>query len=290
MQPDNKKRPDFGGAGYQSFQTEYPINLKRNQACPSCGYKDAFTHHRTNGKDLFYCHVDCSQEEVLAAMRGDVLTHRPSRRDHSQAKDPTDTSNIARKIWQSAMTATDTLAELYLRHRGITLSPPSCLRFIAKHRHSPTGTDWPVMIAAVRNLQGDILAVHRTFLAADGKSKAPIDPPRMTLGPIAGGTIQLAPAAETLGVAEGIETGLSAIQVTGIPTWAVISAGGMKDFIPPPEAKKVIFFADHDDHGLGLTAAKTAASRMLVLGLAAEIQMPKAINTDFNDLHGGKNA
>jgi hypothetical protein len=58
-------------------------------------------------------------------------------------------------------------------------------------------------------------AVHRTWLTPSGGGKAPVQMPRMTLGPIKGCAIRLAAAAEHIGVGEGIETCLS-VMMTGL--------------------------------------------------------------------------
>ena len=72
------------------------------------------------------------------------------------------------------------------------------------------------------------LAVHRTYLTADGCAKAG-DPPRASMGPVKGGAILLhAPDPERgLAVAEGIETAASASALLGLPAWACVSAGGL---------------------------------------------------------------
>ena len=58
----------------------------------------------------------------------------------------------------------------------------------------------------------------------------------MTIGHVGGYSVHHAPAAESIAVAEGIETGLSVIQATGIPTWAALSIGGMRKADPATAA------------------------------------------------------
>jgi hypothetical protein len=50
---------------------------------------------------------------------------------------------------------------------------------------SPTET-WPAMIAAVTDLQGRVTGVHRTWLARDGRGKAPVEMPRRAMGDLLG--------------------------------------------------------------------------------------------------------
>ena len=104
-------------------------------------------------------------------------------------EDPSGVANagygeIARRIWREANPATGTAVERYLRLRGISLAPPPSIRFaIGRHGPSKRGP-WAIMIAAVQNLAGEIVAIHRTFLTGDGR-KAPVEPAKMALGPIA---------------------------------------------------------------------------------------------------------
>ncbi|HUZ33095.1 MAG TPA: toprim domain-containing protein [Xanthobacteraceae bacterium] len=140
------------------------------------------------------------------------------------------------------------------------------------------------MVAAIARWPGTkIVAVHRTYLG-DGPHKAKIEPCRMTLGPIAGGAVRFAPAGDIIGVAEGIETGLSAMQLSGVPVWAALSAGGIERLILPamPQARTVIVFADHDRRGID--AAEYAAARWRGEGRDVRIELPTKPGTDFNDV------
>jgi hypothetical protein len=71
------------------------------------------------------------------------------------------------------------------------------------------------MVARVDNVDGEQIALHRTFLQPYGNGKAEIDPQKASLGPTAGGAVRLAPAAETLLIGEGIETSLAGMVATG---------------------------------------------------------------------------
>jgi phage/plasmid primase-like uncharacterized protein len=95
--------------------------------------------------------------------------------------------------------------------------------------------------------------------------------------------VHLAPAAERMAVAEGIETALSVQQATGIPTWAALSAGGIERLELPtlPLAAEVVIAADADEDGL--RAANQAARRWLREGRSVRIATPP-VGRDFNDL------
>jgi hypothetical protein len=140
------------------------------------------------------------------------------------------------------------------------------------------------MIALVtRGIDGQAVAIHRTFLAPDGSGKAPVDPQKMMLGPCRGGAVRLAPAAEHVLVGEGIETCLAAMQASGLPAWAGLSAGGTARLILPalPLAGTVTIAADADP--AGMRAAFAAAERWHAEGRRVRIARPPA-GSDFNDL------
>ena len=80
-----------------------------------------------------------------------------------------------------------------------------------------------------RGLDDVPLAIHRTFLARDGSSKAPVDRQKMMLGPCRGGAVRLfAPAGDVLMVGEGLETCLAASKHPGHPAWAALSTSGLR--------------------------------------------------------------
>jgi len=81
-----------------------------------------------------------------------------------------------------------------------------------------TGKKLPAMLARVDDINGEFVAVHRTWLRADGSGKAELREPKWSLGPLRGGAVRLAPLAAEMAIAEGIESALTAIVAVGIPT------------------------------------------------------------------------
>jgi putative DNA primase/helicase len=173
------------------------------------------------------------------------------------------------------------LVETYLRSRGLHVSSPSAIRFHAGLTH-PSGGAWPAMVALVtRGVDGAPFAIHRTFLSRDGSSKAPIEPPKMMLGLCRGGVVRLAEAGEVLLVGEGIETCLSARQVTGHPAWAALSTSGLRTLDLPRDARDVIVLADGDEPGEA--AAQDCARRWKREGRRVRIARPPQ-GMNFNDM------
>lgn len=256
--------------------------------CPCCAYDSGFVVQERDGRLLFHCHVGCPQTDVLDALKAQDIW--PSRRQYRlppsalpHRNRPDDRSDYAVRLWNAAKPAAGSVVEAYLHGRSLRLPPNDCLRFQPDLRHAPTESRWPAMIAAVRDSGGRLLAVHRTWLKRDGAGKAPVEPAKMTLGPLAGGAVQLTEAGGCLTVCEGIETGLAIWRATGRPVWSGLSTGGMLALrLPaPPLAAEVIIAADNDLPGL--KAAESAAARWHAEGRRVIIA-PSDPGLDFNDM------
>ena len=149
-------------------------------------------------------------------------------------------------------------------------------------RHGPTGLGLPAMVCAVQAPDRRITAIHRTFLVADGRTKASVSPDKMTLGPCAGAAIRLGPAGPKIAIAEGLETSLSVAQrCPDLPVWCGLNASGVRSIILPAQVREVVICADADERGE--EAAQAAAKRFIAEGRVARIARPPA-GLDFNDV------
>ena len=251
-----------------------------------------------NGKVLVRCHAGCEQRDVIAALieRGlwDATGKRPGRIAHQRRKElaaePDPAANArteaALAIWRASHDIAGSLAETYLGSRGLVLSPLSSLRFHPGLKHASSGV-WPAMVAlVVHGETGLPIAIHRTFLARDGHGKAPVDPPKMMLGPCRGGVVRLGEPGDVLMVGEGIETCLAAMQATGKPAWAALSTSGLRALDLPRAGAEVIVLADGD--APGEAAAQHCARRWQREGRSVRIARPPS-GMDFNDLLKARN-
>lgn len=194
----------------------------------------------------------------------------------------------AERLWQEAHPITGTLAETYLRGRGIICDLPPTLRFHPEEWHGPTARSYPAMVAAVQGT--DLLAVHRTYLRADGTGKAAIYPDKMMLGAVAGGAVRLREGASRLVVAEGIESGLSLLcgpLDTPATVWAGLSTSGLRGLNLPAQPGRLTIAVDGD--APGRAAGHALAERAHALGWQVSILDP-GTGTDFNDILTGKAA
>lgn len=190
-------------------------------------------------------------------------------------------------IWEEGKPPQGTPVEAYLAARRCPPSPAvqsaDALRFSAA---CPFGQfHLPAMIAPVRDVRtGKLVGIHRTALADDGTGKREMPPglsPKMMMGRAKGGAVMLQPAAACLGIAEGIETALSAHIIFEMPVWAALSAPGVRHFPIIPGLKQLTVFADHDEPGLN--AACDCAERYSKAGIEVEVRYPQVLGSDWND-------
>jgi putative DNA primase/helicase len=246
-----------------------------------------------DGKVLVCCHAGCGQRDVIAALAdrglwdaaGKSARRFAYKRRSCIAGEP-DSDAMARTeaalaIWRSSQYVDGSPVETYLRSRGIIPATPPSLRFHPGLKH-PSGGIWPAMVALVMHGEtGSQIAIHRTFLARDGHGKAPIDPPKMMLGPCRGGVVRLGEPGDVLMVGEGIETCLAAMQATGNSAWAALSTSGLRSLKLPRNALDVIVLADGDEPGEA--AAQDCAKRWQREGRRVRIARPPN-GMDFNDM------
>jgi putative DNA primase/helicase len=251
-------------------------------ASPSLGLRDG------DRGLVVKCFAGCPRANVLEKLEdaGNEVAPEP-RAEHAQRQ----RTDIARDIWRTSTVAgEESLVAIYLATRQILLPVPRSLRqhgaFGPYGEHKPSGAHRPQMVGAVQRVGADgVVAVHRTFLQIDGMGKFGIEPVRMMMGPAKGGAVRLAPLGPVLMVAEGIENALSAMEATGLPAWAALSASGVEALVLPPEVREAIILADHDK--AGQEAADTAAHRWVKEGRKVGVAMPKATGADFNDVLKG---
>src|SRR3954465_2098309 len=236
------------------------------------------------------CFARCSSTAILAELHRRGLIGKAAtapdpaadeREREANARDRAKRIAAARWIWDETEAA-NWLIETYLGGRLILCPIPETIRLYRSLYHREAGCRRPAMIAAVEHAEHGFVGIHCTYLAPNGEGKASaIDPVKRFIGPVGGGAVRLAPAVDTVAVCEGIETGLSYMEATGTPTWAALSAGGIRSLILPDHVIEVIIAADPDP--VGIMAARAAAKSWLGEGRQVSIARPP-LGLDFNDL------
>ncbi|MDX2204016.1 MAG: toprim domain-containing protein [Hyphomicrobiaceae bacterium] len=196
----------------------------------------------------------------------------------------TGSPDAARRLFHAGQPIRGTLAETYLRARGITyLDDLPALRFHPRcyyrvDENAPVET-WPAMLAAVTDLDGTITGVHRTWLARDGSGKAPVGTPRRAMGRLLGHGVRFAVVEDVVAVGEGIETMLALRCVLpGLPMIAALSASHLAAVILPAALRRL--YVTQDSDRAGTRAAATLIERAEHAGIEPIALSPRS--DDFN--------
>ena len=107
----------------------------------------------------------------------------------------------------------------------------------------------------------------------------------MAKGIVRGGSVRLGHAGPELGIAEGVETSLSCMEMhPGLSVWACLSASNLSAVELPAEVETVHLFLDGDDPN---SKAATSAARAAVKHMNAgrKVQIHRApVGRDWNDV------
>lgn len=193
----------------------------------------------------------------------------------------------AGRLWGLSGPVGGTVAEMYLRMRGLDHRlGASALRFhpACYHRDAGGRQSRPALIAAITNAAGEITGVHRTWLADDGRHKAPVETPRRAMGDVLGNGVRFGWSVVdmpwVIAAGEGIETMLSLRMVMpGMAMVATLSAGHLGGFEMPDCVRRIYIAADGD--GAGRHGLERLSARARARGLEALVLRP--VLGDFND-------
>jgi phage/plasmid primase-like uncharacterized protein len=202
------------------------------------------------------------------------------------------------RTWAASQSIKGTLAETYLKKRGLVLLPDvlraDALRFHpnCSVRYGGRGECLPAMTAAIRsNHSGDLQGVHCTFLDRDGTKAAMPDegPSRRIYGNAKCGSVRLIHNAEIcdgIGIAEGIETALAVMCMGWLPVWSVLSIPGLHSFAALFDC--VTIWGDNDaeaNGNPGQKAAIAAVDSLRAEGCEAVARLPAKTGSksDWND-------
>ncbi len=253
-----------------------------------------------NGRLLAKCFAGCDFLAIRDALHGlglieggGVLAAPGDRDQYAREREAQERADAAKRaaqaerLWQEAQPIGGTVAETYLRGRGISGALPPSLRFHPACWHQ-SAQRFPAMVARVDGANG--FAVHRTYLQADGTAKAHVATAKAMLGATAGGAVRLSQGPGALAVAEGIETALSlpcGLLSAPATVWAALSASGLAALRLPPAPSRLTIASDGDK--AGREAAHALADRAAASGWAVSL-FPAPSGADWNDVLMGKAA
>jgi hypothetical protein len=176
---------------------------------------------------LAFCFGGCPFDRIMAALveyglLDDGDDSQVSRSVIVCQRDGNQRIELARQIYSSG--TQDQPIDVYLRSRGIRLISP-IMRFAEQAPHR-LGARLPAMLAPIVDVDGEQIGVHLTYLRRDGGGKAELtkEYQRECRGAVRGGSIRLLPFNPDLAliVSEGVESGLAAAQLFGVPSWSAV--------------------------------------------------------------------
>ena len=279
----------------------------RDQPCPTCGGHDRF-RFTDKGFGRWFCRgcghggdglrlvqvikrVDFQTAAALVETVVGKVAESGARGKPDKAK-PSDPM----KPWREAgLFLTGSPVDLYFRSRALVITEieAQSLRYASNLWHWPSKTRWPAAVAQITLADGAPLGSHMTFVKRDGMGKAPVERPRLFAagGKTIGGGVwfgKVDPEREFV-VGEGVESTLSGMRLSHVEAGcAALSELGIRRLVLPEEARKVRVWADHDEAGQGLLAAREAARRWKAEGRDTIVSVSPIVGRDANDIWIGR--
>ena len=218
-------------------------------------------------------------------------------------------------IWKRCIPADGTLVERYLRNRCIDLDAirrvygykiPASLRFhpALEYYYAGVRHTGPAMVGALTDARRCFTGVHRTWLEAQGKGKAHLPKPKLTLGAVWGSLGLMSPIGPRAIVGEGYETTGSVMSemakrrekaffASGLSLGNI--CGGGQAAVPSPDhagalmprgVERLIILGDADGKDPEKTRSmldNAALKFQQLQGIETRIAMAEA-GKDFNDM------
>jgi putative DNA primase/helicase len=270
--------------------------------CPLCGGKDRFRWDDRGGTGSYYCSqcgsgsgFDLVMKKLGINFKGacdEVRKHIPDAQVRAQkASNDNYTRQIADKLWSGGHPLRGYCpASMYLKSRlpGIR-DWPVMLRYHPEARYYYEGkkfTTHPAMVARFVGADRKDATTHITYLTEDGQKADVPEVRKLCPGKIPeGGAVRLSSSAETMGVAEGIETALAASLLDEVPVWAALTANNLAKWQPPENAGSIIIYGDNDNSFTGQQFAYVLARRLKNEGKYVEVRLPDEPGSDWNDYY-----
>jgi putative DNA primase/helicase len=273
-----------------SFGINAEVLVNKHGPCPICRGKDRFRFDDQYGDGGFICNqcgagdgfalaqrVSGKPFHEIAKVMEDMLGLDHSYQPKQINRDEQDKYNAIRRAWEGARTPVlDGPVDRYLTRRVGCLWPSNAIREYVRK---------PAMLAKIVTHTDKAVNIHITLLDLDG-NKAKVEPSKKVMpGKLPDGcAIRLGPAKARMGVAEGIETAISAALMFDMPVWACVNGTLLAKWIPPEVAEEVFVFGDNDMNFTGQAKAYHLANRLEVqYKRKVEVKIPSVTGEDWND-------
>ena len=249
--------------------------------CPVCGGKDRFRWDNKDGNGTSWCN-SCGATDGFGLLKNFHGWDYPTAAREVERivgspdppkirKQPTHPHSDPRPALREAYKGSQAFGDLpasnpiglYLCGRGLNVTPARDVRFHPAMWGVGVPHKLPAMLTGIRDVKGQFVSFHRTFI--QGAGKAPIDSPKQIMTPvttITGAAARLFPCIDELAICEGVETAFAVRELTGLPTWAALTAHGLKTFELPSPIKRLHIYGDCDASFAGQSAAYQLAERL----------------------------
>lgn len=291
--------PVCGGTDRFRFDDK---NGNGDWVCSGHGMRRGASVGAGNGIDLLMSYLGKGFREVADEIRQALLGQLPKVERPYVSKAPVDRQEVLSKLNKllaksHAVVGNDPV-DRYLKLRGLSEGAPAALRYVPSLGYFTKGKEgpelkghFPAMIAQITDVEGNLLAIHRTYLAAKGNGKAPVDEAKkLSNKGIMGGAIRLfEPKDGFIAITEGIETALAVHELFGWPTWATVATAFMSGVELPKHIDKIVICADFDKidplSGArpGHVAAMALREKLRAEGRTVKIMLPPREGMDFLD-------
>ncbi len=195
---------------------------------------------------------------------------RPRRPRRAPAGSP----DAAARLWAASKPIAGTPVRTYLagralRHVGDVPAlrcHPHCYYRRSEEDGPSVKPAYPAMIAAVTDLGGSLMGVHRTWLDPHRSTKAPVAYPRRAMGHLLGHGVRFGLSGEVMAFGEGTETMLSLREIApALPLIAGLSAAHLAALEFPAPLRRLYVAREPDEAGRAAFAA--LAERAAPLGI-----------------------
>lgn len=253
---------------FQHFGIE--VRFNKHQPCPTCGGKDRFRFDDKKGSGSSYC-TGCGARSGMQLLMDWLGV------DFKEAANQVDKIlGVVKEVRRMDKTSEEKLREFALNAKNFRhIQGTPAEEYLASRGLEPVIylKSWGEnMVAKIIDRNNEPIGYHVTF---------PSQKKRLVYG-TSKGMIQLTPLKKHIGIAEGIETALSAMKLFRVPCWAVVSAMSMRDWEPPKGVEEVTVYGDNDESFTGHMAAYTLAWKLKNKGLKVNVRISPY--GDWNDI------
>lgn len=202
----------------------------------------------------------------------DELRPNQERYKMAEKQDKSKNEERIKRLWSGLRPIKKTVAETYLRSRGINILPEMDCYFhpgIDYYEDGESIGSFPCMVSIFRDVDSRTSTLHITYLDQDGSKLDVAHPKKImpVIRPLPGCAIKLFPASTHIALAEGVETALAVYQDEGYTCWATGSAGNTEKIELPDTIKAVTIYVDEDENFAGAKSSYILANRLSIKGL-----------------------